>query len=335
MALDLGGAVRRRAVRVGNAARYLRAFALAGIGTVLLIRVYLGMTGYPKLGSGNLHIAHVLWGGLLMAVAIGAATIFYGRTARFAAAVIGGVGFGLFVDEVGKFLTQDNDYFYRPAASIIYLVFAVLLLLDRRWRRKAVPTRDQLRADAVDMALGGMAVGVTAHQRADAIRAIGVPVDDLDRAVVRLLEALPAGEEAPRGPWHRVADWARATRDRLAEQRWSLYAVAGWIVAQPLLFLVIGAVIDGGRRREGGPAVVAVLVTIAMTVLGIMGSLQLRRDRAAALRWFGLALSIDLVVGQVFKFTLNQFGAVPALAADLLLLSIVHAAQLEAQRARN
>ncbi|NUO55620.1 MAG: hypothetical protein HOV78_03100, partial [Hamadaea sp.] len=103
MALDLGQAVARwRAVRAGDATRYLRAFALAGIGTVLLIRVYLGMTGYPKLGSGNLHIAHVLWGGLLMAVAVGAATIFYGRSARFAAAVVGGVGFGLFLDEVGK-----------------------------------------------------------------------------------------------------------------------------------------------------------------------------------------------------------------------------------------
>ncbi|MCP2329530.1 uncharacterized membrane protein YdcZ (DUF606 family) [Hamadaea flava] len=331
MALDLGQAAAPwRAVRAGNAARYLRAFVFAGIGTVLLIRVYLGMTGYPKLGGGNLHIAHMLWGGLLMVVAIGAATILYGRSARFAAAVVGGVGFGLFVDEVGKFITQDNDYFYRPAASIIYLVFAILLLLDRRWRNRAVPTRDQRRADAVDLALGGIVVGVTERQRADAIRSVGVPDDELDRAVLHLLEALPARDETAGRPWwRRPADWAGATRDRLAQRQWAINVAAGWIIAQPVLFPVIGVAIDAGRL-ETGPTVVAVLVTLVMTALGIAGAYRLRRDRAAAMRWFGLALSIDLMVGQVFKFTLNQFAAVPALAVDLLLLSIVNAAQLAA-----
>ncbi|WP_157546712.1 hypothetical protein [Hamadaea tsunoensis] len=331
MALDLSRAAAPwRAARAGNAARYLRAFVLAGIGTVLLIRAYLGMTGYPRLGVGGLHVAHVLWGGLLMGAAIGAATILYGRPARFAAAVVGGVGFGLFLDEVGKFLTQNNDYFYRPAASIIYLVFALLLLLGRRLRNRTAPTRSQRRADALDMALGGIVFGVTAHQRADAIRSIGVPENELDRAVLHLLEALPPGEETAGRPWRRVADWARTTRDRLARRRWPIRAAAGWIIAQPVLFLVIGAIVDGGRRRETGPAIVAVLVAVVMTALGIAGSIRLRRDRAAALRWFGIALSIDLIVGQVFKFTLSQFGAVPALAADLLLLSIVNAAQAAA-----
>src|SRR5690348_8702951 len=97
-------AVPLKALRAGNAARYLRAFAFAGIGTVLLTRAYLGVTGYPRLGEGSLHIAHVLWGGLLMVVAIGLATVLYGHTARVTGAIVGGVGFGLFLDEVGKFL---------------------------------------------------------------------------------------------------------------------------------------------------------------------------------------------------------------------------------------
>ena len=39
---------------------------------------------------------------------------------RPAGALAGGIGFGLFVDAIGKFVTSDADYFYRSAALLIY-----------------------------------------------------------------------------------------------------------------------------------------------------------------------------------------------------------------------
>jgi hypothetical protein len=94
--------------------------------------------------------------------------------ARLAAAVVGGAGFGLFLDEVGKFLTRDNNYWYRPAASI-YAVFVLLVVLERWLRNPVLLARRQRGADAVHVALGGVASGVTARQRADAIRSVGAP----------------------------------------------------------------------------------------------------------------------------------------------------------------
>jgi hypothetical protein len=53
-------------------------------------------------------------GRALLAVAVFALLSFVGPVARPFAALLGGVGFGLFIDEVGKFVSSDTDYFYRP-----------------------------------------------------------------------------------------------------------------------------------------------------------------------------------------------------------------------------
>ncbi len=41
------------------------------LNTVIATRVYLELTGYPQLGNSVLHIAHALWGGLLLIIAVG------------------------------------------------------------------------------------------------------------------------------------------------------------------------------------------------------------------------------------------------------------------------
>ena len=55
-------------------------------------------------------------------------------------AVLSGVGIGLFIDEVGKFITQTNDYFYPAAAPIIYAFFLLTALLYLKFSRE--PTLD-------------------------------------------------------------------------------------------------------------------------------------------------------------------------------------------------
>jgi hypothetical protein len=97
--------------------------------SVSATRLFLELTGYPQLGSGELHIAHVLWGGLLLFAAALISIIFVNDWAATLSALIAGLGVGLFIDEVGKFITSTNDYFYPSAAPIVYVFFLLTVLL--------------------------------------------------------------------------------------------------------------------------------------------------------------------------------------------------------------
>jgi hypothetical protein len=110
--------------------------SLAGFGlTVAGTRVFLELTGYPQVGGSVLHIAHAIWGGLLLFVAVLVMLILANRWAVTISAVLSGIGVGLFIDEVGKFITQKNDYFFPPAAPLIYASFLLMVLLFLLVRR--------------------------------------------------------------------------------------------------------------------------------------------------------------------------------------------------------
>src|SRR5262245_14772163 len=90
-----------------RAMTYLTSFVVTTVATVLITRAALALSGFPQLGGSGLHIAYVLWGGLVMAVGIVALLSFVGPVMRPIAAIVGGIGFGLFIDEIGKFVTGN------------------------------------------------------------------------------------------------------------------------------------------------------------------------------------------------------------------------------------
>jgi branched-subunit amino acid transport protein AzlD len=120
-----------RFMRSINGEDQLENFLVSAVASVLVIRLYLSLTGFPQLNAGGLHIAHMLWGGLLMFIAIFMALGFLSKPAHEWAAVLGGIGFGAFIDELGKFLTQDNNYFFQPAIALIYLTFVAIYIAIR------------------------------------------------------------------------------------------------------------------------------------------------------------------------------------------------------------
>jgi hypothetical protein len=143
----------------------VEAFIIVAIATILLTRLYLQLTGYPQLGAGNLHIAHDLWGGALMMLALIIGWLTTGFGMRVLCAVMGGIGFGLFLDEVGKFVTKDNDYFYGPSAEIMYILVVLILVGSRIVRDFRPLSAGECVASAAAIAADGVARGLATRRR--------------------------------------------------------------------------------------------------------------------------------------------------------------------------
>jgi hypothetical protein len=120
-----------------DAEKYLQLSVLGLAASVTLTRFILEATGYPQLGNETLHIAHCLYGGVILYVGCLIPLIYSNEWAFTWSGILSGAGMGLFIDEVGKFMTQNNDYFFPAAAPIIYGFFLLTVLLYIRVARKS------------------------------------------------------------------------------------------------------------------------------------------------------------------------------------------------------
>ncbi len=126
----------RRLVRRFLSERYILLMVLSFAVSVSLTRLFLEITGYPQLGGSELHFAHVIWGGLIWFAGSLVQLIYANHRALDISAILTGIGAGFFIDEVGKFITQTNDYFYPAAAPIIYAFFLVIIFIFSLTRKK-------------------------------------------------------------------------------------------------------------------------------------------------------------------------------------------------------
>jgi len=123
-------------VKRKNASELVLTVMIWAIVGLLGTRLFLQITGYPQLATGGWHIAHAFSGGLVMTTGMMMDLIFFGEKIKKTAAGVFGLGLGLFIDEIGKYLSKDNNYFFQPAIMLIYIFFIVLFLIYKYLERK-------------------------------------------------------------------------------------------------------------------------------------------------------------------------------------------------------
>jgi hypothetical protein len=320
------------------ASRHLAAFLVTTVATVLLTRAFLAAAGYPQIGGGGLHVAHVLWGGLLMALAFVLLLSFAGPVVRPVGALVGGVGFGLFIDEIGKFVTSDNDYFYEPTAALIYVTVVALVLLGEALHGRRPHRPEEYLAGAADHAVSGLTGGFTPRARDEAHGLLERAGTVRGAAEVRhLLDVVEEDEAELPNVVDRAAVMVVAGFRRLVGARW-----VPWVTVAALLLATGGGVAQGllawsrGTDVPGWMLGALVLSAGVSTLVALLGLAVVRRDRARAYRLFRRAVLVSLLVTQVFVFRLQEWAATTGLVVDLVLLGLVVAelSQLEEAEAR-
>ncbi len=323
----------------------LEIFLVAAISSLLLLRFFLFASGYPQVGGGSLHIAHMLYGGLFMLIAIILLLSFIGYRVHRLASLIGGAGFGIFIDELGKFITKDNNYFFRPTVGIIYALFCVLYLAFNFLGKNHKLTSVEYQLNALHQLEEAVVGDMDPTERIAAVNLLAkadqrsVITKDLQVLLTKLETVEPKKSHLLKS-----RDFVSTRYFAFWKNSRSRYILTALIA---VLVLLVSAGVSRGLYRDAttiqllffatrpyaSQLIVGQLIaSLVVAGFSIAGFIQLKDSRSKALELFRRALLINIMLTEFFIFSRVQFAAIPGFALNLLLLYGVHFALNQEQR---
>jgi hypothetical protein len=315
----------------------LDAFLISAISSLLLLRFYLNLTGYPLIGGGPLHIAHMLYGGVLMMIALVVSFVFLGVRSRQISAIVGGVGFGIFIDELGKFITKDNDYFFRPAIGIIYAVFVVLYLLFNFLTRTQRLTSREYQINALAELEEAVAQDLDSSERAHIYRLLDASKKDsaMTRHLREFVDSLRITADVKPSHVRLLIRKIDAVYKRFWEKRSSNILVRLVFIAQAAILIAavaytvykniddITAVLSGSLTYGRELIVAQVIASVVAGGFVLYGLSKLTSSRYDAFEQFRRATLINIYLIQFFIFVRIQFQALPGFLVSVVLLILI------------
>jgi hypothetical protein len=322
-------------------------FLASAVTSLLLLRFYLSATGYPQVGGGTFHIAHMLWGGLLMVAAIVLNLAFIGGRVQRLGALVGGAGFGIFIDELGKFITKDNDYFFRPTIGIIYAIFVSLYLLFNFLSRRQRLSSREYQLNALSQLEEAVVHDMDKYEKARVEELLAHA--DSRSAITKQLKGFLKQVELVRPDQPNAYEKLVAAVGRQYRHFWqhrsSNQVVQWFFVTEAGLFLLailasiytslddISLLFDPSGSYGSKLLIGQLVSSLIAAGFALYGSAILQRRRLEAYEQFRRATLINLYLTEFFIFSRVQFGALPSFFFNLVLLLLINAAIIQEQRA--
>ncbi|MDJ0757075.1 MAG: hypothetical protein QNJ45_26320, partial [Ardenticatenaceae bacterium] len=327
--------INRSPVRRNLAEKYILTSLISFAVTVIVTRTFLQLTGYPQIGNSVLHIAHALWGGLLLIVASFLPLAYANRWAIETSAILSGLGIGLFIDEVGKFITQANDYFFPPALPLIYgfVLLIVLVYLYFRQPRTEDPRvamyyvlerlqdilngdLDAAKADRIEMEL--------AHAGRSKREEVVALANILGSYLQKERENLPAGKP---DLWTRISRSIETMGLRFGRRRHRMVismVLIGWVIlvmSYITLLILEPPNVDPQVLQWRLPLIIIQVTVGVLLAVAVLFWLIQREDLGLKFGTGGFLVS--LIALQLHYFYLSQFSAITATVLQFFILQIL------------
>lgn len=309
-----------------DAGNHLEVFLVSAVAAILVIRGYLHLTGYPQLGNpnGELHIAHVLWGGLLMLASIIILVTFLSKAAENLAVIIGGIGFGTFIDEVGKFITEDNDYFYEPSIAIMYTIFIMVFLGVRAVQIQRQYSQTEYLMNAIREFEEVALYNLDSDEKGRILDYLNK--SDPDNPLVSELRQVLEQAEIVQVPkpniFRQIKSWLHSRYKNISSMRWFPLGLIVFFLFQLTVSLmyVISLAISNEPGALSWVEWARLLSSSASAAFVVWGILSLHKSRLTAFTMFERSILVSIFFTQVFVFYQERFGALVGLTIDLLIL---------------
>lgn len=309
-------------IRYSEAGDLFEPFLIAAVSSVIAIRVFLKLTGYPQLGSGTFHIAHMLWGGFFMMIALLSLFLLLNKEVKTFAAILGGIGFGTFIDELGKFITSDNNYFFQPSIALIYVIFIILFLIFRAVDRQRELTEKEYIVNALEITKDVFSQDLDSSEKRRALKFLNRVesnnpfINDL-KQLLKKVEAEPANSSTIQQKLKRPL---RGFYLNLVEQSWfKNIIIAVFLVIS--LFAILRVVYFLPQDLDLSFSDWGQVISAAVSGLfALFGLTQLHSSRLRAYLFFKRGVLISIFFTQVFLFYIDQLAALLGLGLSLLIL---------------
>jgi hypothetical protein len=322
-----------RIVRNVEFAQLFDTFFITSITTILVVRFFLKITGYPEIGGSTLHISHLVPGSILMLVSVLVLLAAVNRAARGFAAVVAGIGFGLILDELGKFITKDNNYFFHATPGLIYLTFVILYLVVRYAAQRRFTQSDYM-ANVLDILKDASIkdLDVREYQHAKDLLAHVSPRHTLyapTKAMLELVKPSPLRQPTTLDWIIYVVKWPLRALSRQPYFHKLIISIAiiyGFTSVIAAIFFFAGATLPDTHHvsaflRGDETDIVGGASGLISAGLVAYATYKYRLGRTRrAFKYFEQALLVNIFIGQVVLFFKSQEIALAWLAVTLFLL---------------
>lgn len=307
-------------IRYLEAGDFIEDFLIAAVVTILSVRFFLHITGYPQIGGGNFHIAHMLYGGILMMITILLLISFLDKQVKQIAAILGGIGFGLFIDELGKFVTRDNNYFFEPTIGLVYVIFIFLFLAIRATEHFVKITPVGYAVNAFEVMKEVVIYDLDRHEKRKALQYLK-KAEKNDPAVRAMIKLLESTQPHPPKKEHLISIIHKKLSKMYTQLLKSNYFSTGVVVVFIIqsmwgLYQAIFHLHSSDSFFEVGLFISSILSGLFV----IFGTYYfIRNERFSAYNMYRYAILIDIFLTQFYLFYLEQLSAVVQLVWSIII----------------